>query len=696
MSLLSGLTAVPCNSNALGPARSQPRSFCSRVLPLLAALATLGSGCGDIAPPRDLSTQVSEQVLFAPRNVALGKPATQSSTFQNSSGFAASNAVDGYLFSQMWPAWRLAHTNSEYQPWWKVDLLDNLFINQVVIYNRNDCCAERLTDFNVMVSEDEKTWRTISFSGTQPSPLTVNVDQVARYVKIQLRGTGILNINEVQVVQTMPGRNLAKGMPTSQSSTPAGGEPAHAVDGNTDGNYRNGSVTHTDLQYQPWWWVGLQSVQRVSWVVIHNRTDCCAERLTDFTVFLLRADGTWRQIVYSTPQAFPLVVPVDDDISQVSIQLNGTGILSLAEVQVLGGEAPNLARNKPVWNGFGNLYTASPTFVSGDRGVDGNTDGDYRNGTVTESASADHPFKIIDLQDNRFVSSVAVYNRSDCCGGRLSQYSIVLSSDLIEWRMFSSPGVPASDVGSYIRVNSFARYVGVRLDSVNYLDTSEIRVLGAPVQCPAGQTLLEDKYCVTLTPWVSGTTPADGTLIAMRQANNYSGGTVGPWNKFLTKQGLQIDANQVELRCASLFNITTWTGDISAPGIGTAQDYGFPWFILGTAAGTYVKSATSEGAPTNGKIWGDADLSHATLFTRGAGGVAPGLQELGRYAYQSWSPLWADRQVVLDFAKPRSKPVATRGHTPSSNLLYTYWDTGSTYSSNVDFFIVSGAPAVCN
>ncbi|MFO0577560.1 MAG: discoidin domain-containing protein [Polyangia bacterium] len=682
-----------CRHNTQPPRRG----LGSRVAPILAALAMLCSGCEN-GPPLDESLVYREQALTFFRNVAQGKPATLSSTYQNSSMFAAANAVDGYL-SSLGPFGiaQMAHTNYEAQPWLQVDLQDLLFINQVVIYNRTDCCADRLTDFDVMTSTDGTTWQTTSYNGTQPSPLTVNFDRLARYVKIKLRGTGILNLSEVQVLQKTPGRNLAKGMPTSQSSTAYGGEAARAVDGNTDGAYGSGSVTHTDLQYKPWWWVGLGSAQPVSWVVLHNRTDCCAERLSNFTVWVLRADGTWRTISFPTPQTFPLLVPINESISQVSVELNDTGILSLAEVQVLGGEPLNLALGKRVWSGFVGT-SASPDFQPNDRAVDGILVGNPSDTPGISQGTYYRPFKVIDLEDYRYISHVAVYNRTDCCGERLRNYSIRLSDDLVNWRSYPSAGVAASDQGSYIKIDSYARYVSVQMETADQytsLVLSEIRVLGSPVQCPAGQTLLEGKYCVTLVPWVAGTTPAAGSRIAVRVANNYTyPAIVGPWNKWAAVQGLEINANQGELRCSSLFKVTTWAGDLSASGTWTAQDYGFPWFILSTASGTYVKSASSEGVNT-GKIWGDADLDHATLFTRGTGGAAaPGLQELGRSAYQPWSPLWRDRQAVMDYVT-RYKSVGTRSHTPSSTLLSTNWDAYS-YTSNVDFFVVDGAPVPCN
>ena len=68
-------------------------------------------------------------------NVALCKPAIQSSTFElDDTG--AGNAVRHSTF--------LAHTECEVMPWWEVDLNSERIVTQVVIKNREDCCFERL------------------------------------------------------------------------------------------------------------------------------------------------------------------------------------------------------------------------------------------------------------------------------------------------------------------------------------------------------------------------------------------------------------------------------------------------------------------------------------------------------------------------------------------------------------------------
>ncbi|MEX2381479.1 MAG: CotH kinase family protein [Opitutales bacterium] len=76
-------------------------------------------------------------------NVALGKPATQSST---DGSYTAARAVNGDFtdFTHT-----LAETNLP--AWWEVDLQDNYAIESIVLWNRTGCCQSRLRDITVEV-----------------------------------------------------------------------------------------------------------------------------------------------------------------------------------------------------------------------------------------------------------------------------------------------------------------------------------------------------------------------------------------------------------------------------------------------------------------------------------------------------------------------------------------------------------------
>jgi len=130
-------------------------------------------------------------------------------------------------------------------------------------------------------------------------------------------------------------QNLALGKPATQSSTHA--DAARAVDGNTDGNWVKGSVAQTTNNAQAWWQVDLGAVQSIKQVVLYNRTDCCAERLSNFDIKVSPDGSTWTVAATVTGTAQPKnVYPMNVTGRFVRVQLRGSGLLTLAEVQVFG------------------------------------------------------------------------------------------------------------------------------------------------------------------------------------------------------------------------------------------------------------------------------------------------------------------------------------------------------------------------
>ena len=99
----------------------------------------------------------------------------------------------------------------------------------------------------------------------------------------------VTRIGSGSITPSPAGADLALGQSATQSST-LGGYPtavaASAVDGNTNGNFFSGSVTHTNFETNAWWQVDLGTSATVNSIVIWNRTDCCGTRLDDYWVFV--------------------------------------------------------------------------------------------------------------------------------------------------------------------------------------------------------------------------------------------------------------------------------------------------------------------------------------------------------------------------------------------------------------------------
>ena len=126
----------------------------------------------------------------------------------------------------------------------------------------------------------------------------------------------------------------------SQSSTAFGGTADRANDGNTDGAFFNGSVTHTDGEFHAWWEVVFNADYSISQIEIFNRTDCCQDRINPFSVFLYDSSSNvvWSSggnsiILPATTATF--AVP-DIEGRRVRVQLDGSNYLHMAEVEVMG------------------------------------------------------------------------------------------------------------------------------------------------------------------------------------------------------------------------------------------------------------------------------------------------------------------------------------------------------------------------
>jgi len=131
--------------------------------------------------------------------------------------------------------------------------------------------------------------------------------------------------------------NLAFNKPTSQSSTGFGGVSSRAVDGNTNGNWNAGSITHTSTpNNNQWWEVDLGSTYSIGDINVWNRTNCCSSRLGNFTVSVINSSGntTWSQTVTSAPNPSTTINAGGASGEVIRIDQNLNQHLSLAEVQV--------------------------------------------------------------------------------------------------------------------------------------------------------------------------------------------------------------------------------------------------------------------------------------------------------------------------------------------------------------------------
>jgi hypothetical protein len=144
-------------------------------------------------------------------NLALNKTATQSSTSvahgTGQQAFAL-KAVDGNTNGSLESGSNhsVSSTNKEQGAWWQVDLGGAKLIQQIRIFNRTDCCKDRLTNYQVSVSNNADFTTTTYQQDFHTYPNSRQVIDLrlpriqGSYVKIQLLGNNYLSLAEVQVL----------------------------------------------------------------------------------------------------------------------------------------------------------------------------------------------------------------------------------------------------------------------------------------------------------------------------------------------------------------------------------------------------------------------------------------------------------------------------------------------------------------
>ena len=141
-------------------------------------------------------------------NLAQGKAARQSSTAFTSAAAAVDGNTDG-----MFEHASVTHTHQDVNPWWEVDLGGSAALGSIVIWNRTDCCGDRLRDYWVFVSDTPfaagdtpanlqtrpGTWSRHQTGVPSPSVTIATGGLQGRYVRVQVSGRNYLSLAEVQV-----------------------------------------------------------------------------------------------------------------------------------------------------------------------------------------------------------------------------------------------------------------------------------------------------------------------------------------------------------------------------------------------------------------------------------------------------------------------------------------------------------------
>ncbi|MGF1667664.1 MAG: LamG-like jellyroll fold domain-containing protein, partial [Acidimicrobiia bacterium] len=169
-----------------------------------------------------------------------------------------------------------------------------------------------------------------------------------------------------------PPINLTLNGVATQSSTYQDTHGAErAIDGNVNGALSSNSVSHTDFDLNAWWQVDLGSVEDIPVVKVFGRTDCCTERLDNFSVFVsdapfasadlnaTRAQAGVSEYSFTNNTLTTVTATVGRTGRYVRVQLHDTDFLHLAEVQVGGPTFEIQPDVIPSWGVRGNTPSLS-------------------------------------------------------------------------------------------------------------------------------------------------------------------------------------------------------------------------------------------------------------------------------------------------------------------------------------------------
>ncbi|MBK1832506.1 discoidin domain-containing protein [Roseibacillus ishigakijimensis] len=344
-----------------------------------------------------------------------GGTAGQSTNYNGT--FVASLALDGNTGN-------FTHTAvADTAPKWWVDFPagEEISLNLLRIHNRDSCCQGRLSDITVdLLDADMNVIETVgplNVANAEGGPAFLEItfeDVVSGVASIEISRIdstadtpGVLSLGEVQAFLVQeeyvpPGTNLTNAgivsLSATQSTTLGNYHGGLALDGNL-GNYTHTVATDED----PTWTADLGAEFLLQHLTIHNRDDCCQDRLQDISVRIL--DGSDSEVFATTgllnpgnalenPEALTLDLmalnggspiigqkieikrtPYDttSETNPDGIPDDNSAVLSLGEVVIIGGEVGTDSDSDGIADEYEQRYGL--TIGSNDSATDLDSDG---------------------------------------------------------------------------------------------------------------------------------------------------------------------------------------------------------------------------------------------------------------------------------------------------------------------------------
>ncbi|AYQ56862.1 hypothetical protein MS2017_1162 [Bathymodiolus thermophilus thioautotrophic gill symbiont] len=141
---------------------------------------------------------------------------------------------------------------------------------------------------------------------------------------------------------------------------------------------------------------------------------------------------------------------------------------------------------------FGKFATQSSTYPHytdplASKAVDGNTSGYFWDASTTHTKKQQGAWWQVDLEEIQTIGQIIIYNRTDCCKGRLNNYKVIVSTEenfnaITYEQKFRS--IPNPKIVIDLGVNGKqGRFVKIQLLGNNYLSLAEVQIIATENSC---------------------------------------------------------------------------------------------------------------------------------------------------------------------------------------------------------------------
>jgi len=256
-----------------------------------------------------------------------------------------------------------------------------------------------------------------------------------------------------------------EGFPTKSNTFNDGS--GSLIDGNKERTLDGGSVSSTKRSGPvAWWMLTFRGPHLISEIRLWNVKGSQASFLVGASIYV---DDVLVGIVKIDPN--PIILTLKDlYVVGNSITIMGAGRpVLLAEVEVWGGKMCNV--NIAGEGTPSQIDTSSSGYAS--LAIDGYTDGEYRHGSVTHTATQGiGAWWKLEFDSVRSICGIEIYNRMDCCQDRLNGVTIYVGDTLFGKVNF----VVGKKMYAFWDVNGVADTTITIYGGVSHLSLSEVEV----------------------------------------------------------------------------------------------------------------------------------------------------------------------------------------------------------------------------